>query len=1162
MKRIPFIFFGLGLVLLFSAGGQADDTEVLVQSGCTANVLVIFDNSTSMNGKVPYDDSLDYSAYARPPLTCGATKCADGFQKDKWYYTNPGKVTPPSPDPWCCCVSTWGGPSSSEGGTSTGSGSCKIYKYVDWNPKTMRQWVDADKNGQDDINIIYTATGYYQNTKGMLFRGNYLNYLYYYTETRFQAAKAAVENLLDTYGTQINFGLMVFRKDTDHTCPYRNPQDGYYYYHSDGGEMIEPIGPNKAQKFKDWFDDKRTQPGGISPRTNLGYLKASCNRADQRDPAGKTPYEAIAANSAILRGEIMFTPLAESLTHAGMYFEAGWKGYGYYASTKDWSNPELGCTYSKWNYDDIRNICKSLPFEVPNINGPTTVKGDSPITTNQQKNYVILMTDGNPANDGASKILAKYLTYAQLQEPFPSYFKGGSLWYMDDRMDTAMEESGSSSGWLPEQRYLISVADTLYKRDLAPKLDDLPGLPGGGKNLTTYIIGFGLGNDFLKAAASKGGTDFAQVGNADALKKAFLDIAGEIVKTSIVVPTASIPSDGMVSGNYMYVPFAYPAASGIWHGDLQKHAVDRSQLNEGQDILASSDPKWSVEANLKRRLQGGTDNRNIYTYLAPGQPLNGKPNLFDLTNSEETGGNINKSAKRLNITGTDLKASDIIRFIRGYESDGKTPREKILGDILHSIPVAVQYSTETVIYFGANDGMLHAVDEVKGNEKWAFIPPILLPRLQELYSGANHPYFVDGSPKVAELNSKGLIASSNDEVVRRILVFGLRKGGSAYYALDISNPNLPEFLWEITDDPKKDFAELGEAWSDPVFGNIKVGGVTTAVALFGAGYSKDNSKGRGVYAVKVVPDGDEKVGKKVWSKTVSDSAAMKSIPSTVLPFDIEEDGIIDRIYVGDLAGQMWVFNLSPKDEKDWTVRLLFQPGVSGLKIFYPPELAKEKDASYLYFGTGDRENPKGTSVVNRLYCVKDKDLAASKFATIGETTLVNLTSNDLQESTDEKRKGEIRSQLKEKDGWLIQLENPGEKCLAPVTVFLKVAYYTTFAPTTEACKAGGEARVYAVHYTDGQSVFNWDKKNDNMPSGPKAGKGKSDRVIKLGEGGIPSEIIITIISPQKDPNGKIPPGNAGGLVVPLVASGGGVMVPGEAPVVNTLTPYSWRAGSQ
>ena len=53
-------------------------------------------------------------------------------------------------------------------------------------------------------------------------------------------------------------------------------------------------------------------------------------------------------------------------------------------------------------------------------------------------------------------------------------------------------------------------------------------------------------------------------------------------------------------------------------------------------------------------------------------------------------------------------------------------------------------------------------------------------------------------------------------------------------------------------------------------------------------------------------------------------------------------------------------------------------GVDLRKIFYPTDVSLEKDSYGNYelvlFGTGDREHPKSTSVVDRLYTLKDRNL--------------------------------------------------------------------------------------------------------------------------------------------------------------------------------------------
>lgn len=87
--------------------------------------------------------------------------------------------------------------------------------------------------------------------------------------------------------------------------------------------------------------------------------------------------------------------------------------------------------------------------------------------------------------------------------------------------------------------------------------------------------------------------------------------------------------------------------------------------------------------------------------------------------------------------------------------------------------------------------MLHAFDNATGEELWAFIPPTVLPNLKNL-TGEALQFMVDGAPRVY------LERKSNGTLEKAILIFGLRRGGDRYYALNVKNPNAPELLWEIS----------------------------------------------------------------------------------------------------------------------------------------------------------------------------------------------------------------------------------------------------------------------------------------------------------------------------------------------------------------------------
>ena len=459
--------------------------------------------------------------------------------------------------------------------------------------------------------------------------------------------------------------------------------------------------------------------------------------------------------------------------------------------------------------------------------------------------------------------------------------------------------------------------------------------------------------------------------------------------------------------------------------------------------------------------------------------------------------------------------------------------------------MVIPYANRTVIYAGANDGMLHAFDDSTGQELWAFIPPNLLPNLQNL-NGQSLQFFVDGAPKAY------ITTDSSNNITGATLIFGERRGGNHYLALDITNPAAPKFLWEISPSTityqttvtnTTAYQELGETWATPSIGNIQYGSGSKWVAFIDGGYdeNQDNlpvvtsdTKGRAIYAV------DISNGSLIWSYSHANNATMKySIPSDVARVDTNGDGYIDRLYAGDTFGQVWRFDIKDPSPSNWTGEIIFESnsgGNSGRKIFYPPDVTLETgNYEMIFFGTGDREHPKDTSNVDRLYAIKDKNPSQP----LTEANLYDATQDLIQTGTTNQQTAAL-SQLNASSGWLIQLnQNSGEKCLANSVIFYGDVYYTTFQPlfgqTGDICFLNaGTARLYGVNYKTAAAVFNLDSVMSTT-------LGQSDRSTQIGTS-IPSGVIITFIQ---------------GTTVAYGGMGGGVYRP-PLPTTKTLFPTSWR----
>jgi len=302
------------------------------------------------------------------------------------------------------------------------------------------------------------------------------------------------------------------------------------------------------------------------------------------------------------------------------------------------------------------------------------------------------------------------------------------------------------------------------------------------------------------------------------------------------------------------------------------------------------------------------------------------------------------------------------------------------------------------------------------------------------------------------------------------------------------------------------------------------------------------------------------------SFTPVDYGAMKfSFPGEITALDMDNNGYVDRLYAGDVGGNIWRFDVGDTTVSKWTATRIFSanPGYgdasdTGRKIFYKPSAVVEPgNLAILYFGTGDREHPLNRDVIDRLYALKDK----GQSATMTESNLVDVTLDLLQTTTDTSGANSIANLLAqlnaaESYGWYIKLDqNSGEKVLASPTVFNKVAYFTTYAPKTttdpDPCQTSnlGTARLYAVDYLTGEAVLNYDRLNDTAVIDNKRAKSvpgqvlvRSDRSVTLGSG-IPSGIVLII-----NPNG--------GLKA-LIGVGG--VIPGQNPKKGgSIIPLYWR----
>jgi type IV pilus assembly protein PilY1 len=282
--------------------------------------------------------------------------------------------------------------------------------------------------------------------------------------------------------------------------------------------------------------------------------------------------------------------------------------------------------------------------------------------------------------------------------------------------------------------------------------------------------------------------------------------------------------------------------------------------------------------------------------------------------------------------------------------------------------------------------------------------------------------------------------------------------------------------------------------------------------------------GRAIYMV------DATTGARLWmagNNTVTGTAPNLtinemdySIPSDVTIIDTNGDGYTDRLYVGDMGGQ--VFRLDFANGTNTGASNFATGGriadlagflpADNRRFYYAPDVALARLDGSLYLniaiGSGYREHPLNTTIVDRMYALRDFHVTdAVATAAITESTLFNLTDVVIP-STDPL----VQAAFESADGWYIILEgldpdgnpHPGEKVLAKALTFNGILSFNTFDPTpteaaTNACTlTPGQGRGYAVNFITGSAVADLNS----------TATGKLDRVTLLDRGGIPPEPVV------------------------------------------------------
>lgn len=503
----------------------------------------------------------------------------------------------------------------------------------------------------------------------------------------------------------------------------------------------------------------------------------------------------------------------------------------------------------------------------------------------------------------------------------------------------------------------------------------------------------------------------------------------------------------------------------------------------------------------------------------------------------------------------DPSASPVSRCPRPGASDCS-----VLGDIFHSVPqirpgIPAEFlrdetyagfanglaigKRDTMLYVSSNDGFFHAfvvtpgdktldaeVLSKKNNEKWAFVPPAVLPSFVTMYpfttSGVmNRIPALDGVPVLKDvvatrggpralsgaypyrLERKKFPEATETHTFRTVVVqsFGSKHGG--YFALDVTKPapsadptDGVKFLWQLTTDAAGNQL-FGSGTPTPLVTTVFVDtGVGTEkvrevpIAVLSGGIGDPPQAGDPTCTAVGTPMADVTVRSVV--RCYPDAPGSKSSTAArSLTFVRLDTGEIIRTFRPRNVTQPVTFDTKVLTEIDLPAPIVGQP------VAYPGETGQIADRVFVGDAEGrvwrvDVSSTDPSRWTMQIFHDAYFDQNTSTFLpaaqpiqtapvvsvdNVGQITLAFSTGDQENLAPDAAHVNYVASLTEVLDrsnpasfvfksqlNWRESLTS-GDRVLGPMTLFDKVLYFSTFQqPLTVACDTALESRIWGLNY--------------------------------------------------------------------------------------------------
>lgn len=881
-------------------------------------------------------------------------------------------------------------------------------------------------------------------------------------------------------------------------------------------------------------------PGfGTSP-TNAGYVPYSPQSMDARRGFG---YYVTSVNAK--QGKLL-VPIKDAAANnmTASQYEAQFSPYLKPETNKPSSTEIKALAYQS----PIAGILKGAYHYYTGKNAPQSPNGCT------AKKYVVLVTDGLPTMDLDGKNWPPLGSAAAVGYDVHAEFNlvGGGTISTTASNFKAEVLAGHTLGLVTSGTNDQAVIDAVKK------LHKL-----ANHSIKTYIVGMGAGVDpnknpaaaaTLKAMAIAGGTSNYFPGtSAAAVVQDMQAIFGQIQAANMSTASVAV-NTGSINSNTLVFQARFTSKTSPyngWTGNLLAFPVSVNNGNVAVNTAASN-AQWQAATTLDAALSGtGWSSFPFFTW----NPTSTAGASFQWsgidtaqqTDLEQYWGSLT-SAQQTNFSNSQSDyGKAVLDYLRGDTSQDQANdgmfrnRSSLLGDIVDSNPIyvgnppaydglsappgassatqslytqaATAYasflnataSRTKAVYAGTNGGMLYGFDASSGTPLFGYVPVGVYHDLANLSKpdyNANHRFYVDGSPSVADVPFISSGGGTPTVSWHTVLAGGLDAGGKGIYALDVTNPSSfasADVLWDITSNTPG-FSQLGLTYSQPQIAVMNINDsnnvpVPTPVVIFGNGYNSASSMPY-LYVVNA------QTGTLIHtfnlcspSTGIEPSACNPNMPdglSTPAVLSTQGDGVADRAYAGDLQGNLWRFDMSSPDPANWTARVLFQargPNDKRQPITTAPAVSRAPygTSGYLvFFGTGQFLGTPDMTNTNTqsFYGVLDNGTNSSlpvggsngpfwvtRSQLVAQTlSQATYTGVDSQGNTVTKTVRTATSNAvnyASKDGWYMDLPGTGERVLSSPRVFGGEVVFTSNVPATNVCGGGIESWLMAVNFSTG-----------------------------------------------------------------------------------------------